>query len=107
MYAHFRMPRVPTYNVHEYSYYHINQKETNKFGQWLKEIEWSLVYNTESIGNKTEHLHHILEQGMAASYQWKNRKKKTSEPCWMTDRLRNMIEDRRKMFRTAGFRSEA
>ena len=64
-----------------------------------------LRYMRKTVNEKTEELHNLFHEGMAQSYQWKTRKKKTSEPCWMTDWLRNMIEDRRRMFRTAGFRT--
>ena len=41
---------------------------------------------------------------MAASYEFKSRQKKTSEPPWMTDWIRSLIVDRRKVYKTDGDR---
>ena len=36
---------------------------------------------------------------MTESYEWKVRKKKSSEPVWMTDGIRDMIRKRRRLFK--------
>ena len=51
-------------------------------------------------------LHASFEQGLEQSFEWKTRVKKSSEPVWMMDGIRNMIEDRRAIFRTDGERSD-
>ena len=53
-----------------------------------------------------ELLHDTLAGGVAACFKYKTRSKKSSEPAWMTDWLRDLIEDRRIVFHTDGGRSE-
>ena len=105
VYCRHRMPRVPSYEIQQYSYFHLDEAGDLKFGRWLEAQTWDAVYKEEDVSNKTAALHDLFNQGMRHSYEWKTRKKKSSEPCWMPQWLRDMIEDRRKMFQNAGFRS--
>ena len=57
------------------------------------------------VDQQVDRLHELFEEGMVQSFEWKTRSKKSSEPCWMTDTIREIIEDRRKMFKTDGFRA--
>ena len=100
-----RMPRVPSYEVEQYSYFHTNQEGDRKFHDWLAVQDWAGVFSAVSPSDKVECLHELFREGMSASYEWKTRKKKTSEPVWMTDWLREMIKDRRTVFINVGFRS--
>ena len=104
-YASFRMPRVPTYKIEKYSYRHLSEEAHLKFGKWLETIDWQPVLGTDSANEATAALHSIFEQGLETAYEYKTRKKKTSEPEWMTDWLRQDIEDRRKVFKTDQKRS--
>ena len=94
------MARVPTYNIESYSYRHITEVANKKFGEWLSTISWQPVLASESCNTATVALHKIFQDGLDAAYELKTRKKKTSEPEWMTDWLRKQIENRRKVFKT-------
>ena len=101
-----RMPRVPSYEIQNYSYYHIEGEGDKKFGCWLDNQDWMPVLTAETPSLKTQELHRLFDQGMSECYEWKTRNKKSSEPVWMTDWLRELIKDRRKVFSTdGGFRS--
>ena len=51
-------------------------------------------------------LHCRFKDGMAKSYEFKTRRKKSSEPCWVTDWIRIIIEKKRHAFRTDWHRSD-
>ena len=99
VYASFKMSRVPDYRVEEYSYYQVNEEGSRKFGQWLVEQDWTGVTSVEAIDNKVEALHQLFQEGITHSFGFRTRKKKSSEPVWMTDGIRDMIRRRRKMFK--------
>ena len=105
VFACFRMPRVPSYNIEQYSYRHLTAEGHDKFGGWLAAKNWSCVLNAVDLDVAVEALHCEFEKGMAHAYETKTRKKKSSEPPWMTDWLRKDIADRRKVFRTDKGRS--
>ena len=61
--------------------------------------DWSEVLRQEDVDKKVEALHNMFEEATKESYEWRTRKKKSSEPVWMTDQLRDMIRKRRRLFR--------
>ena len=106
VFVSFRMPRVPSYDIEQYSYYHLTDAGHSKFGQWLDATDWGPLEEAAEVDLAVELLHSKFEQGMAASYEFKKRKKKSSEPAWMTDWLRQDIDSRRTVFKTDKGRSE-
>ena len=50
-------------------------------------------------------LHNKWKEGMDSSFEYKTRVKKSSEPPWMADWIREIIKDRRKIFHTDKGRS--
>ena len=105
VFAQFRMQRVPAYTIQKYSYYHITKQGYEQFGDWLREQSWEGISMEKPVDQQVDRLHELFEEGMVQSFEWKTRSKKSSEPCWMTDTIREIIEDRRKMFKTDGFRA--
>ena len=102
VFASFRMPRVPTYSVDCYSYYHLTPEGDQTFGEWLDRQSWNEIDSTAPVSQQVDALHSLFECGMRFSYQKKTRKKKTSEPPWMTDWLRALIRRRRSIFQRYG-----
>ena len=102
----FRMPRVPSYTVQNYSYFHQTEESHKKMGQWLRTVDWSPINGATSTEAAVEFLHSKFSQGQRECYEEKTRKKKSSEPVWMADWIRDLIEDRRKIFQTDRGRSE-
>ena len=49
VHASFRMPRVPSYEIQDYSYYHITDQGDMKFGEWLGEQTWSEVFTATDV----------------------------------------------------------
>ena len=47
-----RMPRVPSYDIEEYSYYHITQQGDKEFGRWLNKQDWSEVFKEDGASKK-------------------------------------------------------
>ena len=106
VFASFRMPRVPSYRVEEYSYNHISEEGDRRFEAWIRNQDWSLIKNSgQHPDEQVEILHAVFKKGMDQAYPVKRRKKKDSEPPWMTDWIRDLIEDRRKVFKTDRGRS--
>ena len=105
VFVKYRMPRVPTYTTQKYSYFHLTDPGIEAFGNWLEAKDWRKLRDCESPSGKVEELQASLEEGMNKCFIKKQRTKKSSEPVWMTDWLRDMIEDRRKVFRTDQGRS--
>ena len=99
VFSTFKMSRVPEYRVEEYSYYHINQEGKNKFGKWLSGNDWRGVMTAGDVDAKVDKLHESFEKGISESFEYRTRKKKSSEPVWMTDGIRDMIRMRRKLFK--------
>ena len=105
VFATFRMPRVPQYEIEQYSYYRIDEKGTEKMKEILnreRDSGWANVLKHDDVNDLVEELHKLIENGMAEAYEKKTRKKKSSEPVWMADWIRDLIEDRRELFRKEG-----
>ena len=100
------MPRVPSYEVEAYSYYHITKEGDEAFGRWLDKQTWEGISDEVHPDELVDKLHDLLNQGMNESYETEQRKKKNSEPSWMTDWIRDLIEDRRAVFKNDEGRSE-
>ena len=94
------MPRVPSYNIEKYSYTHLTEKGHEKFGSWIRQEDWRVVLEATTTQDAVEQLHGLFLVGLRESYEVKSRKKKTSEPVWMTEWLRNDIQIRRRIFKT-------
>lgn len=105
VYFSFRMPRVPQYKIEQYSYHRITPEGTSKFGSWLEQQEengWAEVLTKDDPSEMVEELHRLFNEAMDYCYEKKTRVKKTSEPVWMADWIRSMIESRRELFKNEG-----
>ena len=79
--------------------------EGNKiFGDWMRGKQWEEAGDQDPTA-LVEELERDFATAMNKSYEYKTRKKKTSEPPWMSEWLRDLIEDRRRVFKTDGNRS--
>ena len=65
----------------------------------LAKQDWAGVVGAKGVDAKVEALHLLYQKGTNFAYVLKSRKKKSSEPVWMTDGIRDMIKKRRKLFR--------
>ena len=83
-----RMPRVPSYNVTEFTYYHYTEAGNKAFGEWLSKQNWTGILDTNDVNQQVEKLHGLFQEATEASYQKKMRHKKSSEPTWMTEGMR-------------------
>ena len=99
VFASFRMARVPAYEIQNYTYHHINKEGDIAFGEWLRSQSWTTITEEEDASAQVDALHQLLQAGMDHAYEVKTRKKKSSEPPWMAEWLRDMIEDRRCLYR--------
>ena len=59
-----------------------------------------------TVDNAVGRLHGAFQEGLELAYELKTRKKKSSEPEWMTDGIRSDIANRRKIFRKDEKRSD-
>ena len=98
VFARLRMPRVPTYTIQKYSYYNVTDEGKLKFGHWIKEQTWETVFREVTPTAKVRELHGLFGQAMKRCFRWTTRKKKSTEPPWMTDEIRDQIRDRRELF---------
>ena len=106
VFAQFRMQKVPSYEIQKYSYYHMSEEGHNRFKEWAERQSWTEVTRHGlNVSKRVEILHNMFKEAMDQCYEWKTRVKKTSEPCWMADWIRDIIQDRRKIFKTDGLRS--
>ena len=105
VFCQFRMPRVPSYSVQSYTYKHLTEESHEAFGNWIANNNWEAVLESKDPDSAVETLHEEFEKGINASYKTITRNKKSSEPAWMSDWLRDEIEDRRKVFKTDQKRS--
>ena len=99
------MPRVPSYSTQKYSYYREDEEGILAFGSWIEKQDWFEVTRGENADDKVSALHSLFDQGMKQSFKWITKSKKTSEPPWMSQKIRAVIAKRRKIFRKEG-RSE-
>ena len=101
VFSTFRIPRVPTYSIQEYSYNYISDEGVNAFGRWLNKIDWgSVLDHLEDPSEMVSILHQRFADGVNQCFPVKKRRKKSSEPPWMSDWLRELIKDRRSIFHT-------
>ena len=105
VFVRFRIPRVPSYTIQSYSYHHVDESGHKKFGEWLAKQDWSQLKSDMSTDELVEELHQLLGCGVSECYRFITRKKKSSEPPWMSDWIRDLIADRRRVFRTDTKRS--
>ena len=106
VFARFRMQRVPSYSIQKYTYLHMTDEGHKRMGEWLKNEDWTAIKRASSTEEAVNILHEKFTKGQEMSYQRKTRTKKSSEPAWMADWIRDIIEDRRTIFRTDGGRSD-
>ena len=71
-----RMPKVPAYQIQEYSYHHLSTEGDLKFKGWLMQQTWSDVYRAQTPSDKVVSLHKLFKEGMNHSYEWKTRRNK-------------------------------
>ena len=83
--------------MQEYEYFHNSQEGQLKFGEWLGEFDWSSVLACPTPSMKVEKLHVILEKGMKRSFSL-IKKKKTSEPAWMSEKNSETYSKEKKSF---------
>ena len=105
VFSQFRVPRVPDYTIESYSYLHLNEEGHEKFGRWISGRDWTDLLGETDANEAVEKLHQAFDIGLAASYTKITRKKKSSEPAWMTDWIRKDIASRRRIFKTDEGRS--
>ena len=106
VFSSFRMPRVPSYTIENYTYRHLSEASHHKFGRWLDLYDWQRVTEATRVDDAVGRLHGAFQEGLELAYELKRRKKKSSEPEWMTDGIRNEIANRRKIFRKDKKRSD-
>ena len=106
VHASFRMPKVPSYSIEEYSYRHLCEESHVHFGMWVRGVSWQPVLDATDVNTAVSYLHSIFENGLNEAYEIKYRKKKSSEPTWMPEWLRNDIQARRQVFNTDQGRSD-
>ena len=99
VYLSIKMPRVPAYTVNEYSYRKIEDNGVLKFGEWVARQDWTRIRSIQDVDEQVEALHEAFEKGMNEAFPFRTRKKKSTEPVWMTDEIRSLIATRRKLFR--------
>ena len=102
VFAVMRMQRVPSYEIEQYEYYHVDQKGRDAFEDWASKETWHEVFSEKSPSAKVEALERSFERAMARCFTKKKRKKKTSEPPWMTQEIRQWIVRRRAIFKRYG-----
>ena len=102
VFAKFRMPRVPSYEVQEYEYYHITEKACAKFATWARDNDWKAVYEADTPDQKVKAMEDQIGMGMKACFEKKYRKRKTTEPPWITEEIRQWITRRRAIFKRCG-----
>ena len=90
-----KCPEFHLTNIEQYEYYHETKQGNDKFGKWLGRQDWREVLQAVGVDAKVDQLHAKFKEGTALSYEWKIRRKKSCEPVWMTDELREMIRRRR------------
>ena len=102
VFVSFRMPKVPQYDIESYSYYCITEEGADKFGDWIKSVSdkgWHEIRSGVSVNEKVDRLHSSFASAMEQCFEYKTRKKKSSEPVWMADWIRDLIARRRKVFK--------
>ena len=49
VYAQFRMPRVPNYDIQSYSYYHLEPRSLVNFGAYLDDVDWTKATTAQDV----------------------------------------------------------
>ena len=99
VFSQFRMPRVPSYNIESYSYLHLDERGHAAFGEKLASADWGGLTDSCDVNEAVDKLQNFFKRALESCYELKFRKKKSSEPGWMTDWLRKDIEARRRVYK--------
>ena len=81
VFATFRMQRVPSYSIEEYSYRHLTEEGHLKFGEWIDRYDWSKIMDEQDVDEIVKRLHLAYEEGLNDCYEYKTGRKKSSEPA--------------------------
>ena len=96
------MPRVPAYRVESYSYVRDTPEGREDFKNIIEKADWTQVTEANNSSKMVEAFHTIMNGAMEKSFQLVHKKKKSSEPSWMTSHIRRLVKKRRKLFRRVG-----
>ena len=99
------MLRVESYKTRKFTYIRTTPKGISAFGEWIGKQNFESVFEAEGPDQKVEELHRLFDQGIKQSFERITQVRKTIEPPWMTDEIRDMISNRREVFRKDGGRS--
>ena len=72
VYATFRMPRVPSYEIQDYSYFRYTDEGDELFGKWLDKQDWMAIFQSEDVDRHVEILHESFDKATKESYELKN-----------------------------------
>ena len=102
VYASFDLPRVPQYSVQKYSYQRETEAGKKKFGELLAETDFSTMFSSTDVDEKVEIFQDKMTALMASAFPVITNTRKSSEPPWMSMKIRNEIRIRRAVFRKFG-----
>ena len=108
VYIDAKIPRVPQYTIEKYSYVKQTTQGDEKLGEFIRRQDWDdIIRDEDTTDQMIEKLHSVFEQGMGECYEKKETTKKSSEPPWMTDGIRDLIRQRRGIFKEEKKRTDA
>ena len=102
VFVNAQIPRVPQYQVEEYTYLKQTDEGDSKLAEFLKGQDWDELMQGKSSNEMVNELHRVFDEGMEASYKRMKSSKKSSEPPWMTNGIRRLIKRCRAVFRKLG-----
>ena len=73
VFAQFRMPRIPSYDIQEYEYYHLDEVGDNKFAEWIGRQDWKAIIDCDDPDEQVEALHEAFDPAMKNSFKLKKR----------------------------------
>ena len=100
-----KTPRVEQYQVRSFTCTRVTDEGILAFGKWLTKQTWNEVYSATTADAKVSALHAAFNRGVSECFEKRFQKRKTTEPPWMTDAIRDMIRKRREVYKADEGRS--
>ena len=93
---------MQSYTVNEYTYSYVSEEGLSRFGEWLDRVDWAPVYAALDPSSKVNEMEKLFDIGVSTCFESKTRTKKSIEPPWMNDEVRDQIKDRREINKRLG-----
>ena len=101
-YAKIKLTRIDKFRWESYSYRRYTDQAADKFREWITWHDWDTVLSAESSDAKAEAYQETVTSAVERFFPLRKVKKRSTDPPWMDKRTRDLIEERKRLYREEG-----